>query len=426
MYSPVAVLNGCTHNHLCRITDAYNNARDRVRYLESLSPHLEPLEASPPPNPANVLSCTLPALAAAFRQMDGLSRVYARSGYLGVLLTKVHTHKHTHTHTHTYILYPYNMRKILTIACSISYMVTDCLCVLMQISNSLINVCISHVDSYSTKQGKDHDHFWALLSEAILSEMHKPPSSPTSTQAKDHKLISILNSCLELSTAFREFVQRLRDTFLLPGPIYTSTGGTSAHRGSSTSTATHHHTLQKSQLSTRNLYSGANSANKSSSTPTGIALSDIDQITRELMDFRVRVSKVLDIVSTIAQFRQLNMHGKLEGLPRVGGLWELSLPEGCDEQPASGSQTRSIDTSKRTSPDIHEAKSKVGSDGSDINLATPDFLEQLLKHKTAPGSVVSQPLSTLKEESLVGSDKSLASRPNDKGDYLFLSLDIVL
>ena len=72
-----------------RITDAYNNARDRVRYLESLSPHLELLETTPPPNPYNVVSTTLPALAAAFRQMDGLSRVYAQSGYLGVLLTKV-------------------------------------------------------------------------------------------------------------------------------------------------------------------------------------------------------------------------------------------------------------------------------------------------------------------------------------------------
>ena len=294
---------------------------------------------------------------------------------------------------------------------------------ILQISNSLIKVCISNLDSYTTRQGKDRDQFWAVLSEAILSEMHKPPSSPASTQAKDHKLISILNSCLELSTAFREFVQQLRDTFLLPGPSYASTGGTSAHRGSNTSTSSHRYTLQKGQLSTRNILSGASSANKSSSTPAGISLSDIDQITRELTDFSIRVSKVLDIISTLAQFQQLNMHRKLEGLPRVASLWELSLPESYDEQSASGSQTRSIDT---TSPDIqttgreHEAKSKVGSEGSDITLATPDFLEQLMKQKTAApaGSVVSQPLSTLKEESVVSSDKSVASAAMDKGIYV--------
>ena len=288
----------------------------------------------------------------------------------------------------------------------------------MQISNSLVKVCISNLDSYTTKQGKNENQFWALLSEAVLSEMHKPPSPPASTQAKDHKLVSILNSCLELSTTFRVFVQQLRDTFLLPGPSYANTVGTSAHRGS---TGGNHNTLHKGQLSTRNLLSGASSASKSSSTPAGIALSDIDQITRELMDFSVRVSKVLDIISTLAQFRQLNTDRKLEGLPRVAGLWELSLPENYDEQSASGSQTRSIETSKRASPDIqirgpeHEAKSKVGSDGSDITLATPDFLEQLMKQKTAPGSVVSQPLSTLKEENVVGSVKSLTSGANDKG-----------
>jgi hypothetical protein len=284
---------------------------------------------------------------------------------------------------------------------------------ILQVSNSLIKVCVRNLDSYTTRQGKDEDQFWAVLSEATVSEMHKPPSSPASAQAKDHQLISTLNSCLELSTAFREFVQQLRDTFLLPGPSYTST-----HRGSTTSTSSHRNTLQKAQLSTRNLLSGASSATKSSSTPAGIALSDIDQITRELTDFSVRVSKVLDIISTLAQFRQLNMHKKLEGLPRVAGLWELSLPESYDEQSASGSQTRSVDT---TTPDIqitgpeHEARSKIGSDGSDITLATPDFLEQLMKQKTAPGSVVSQPLSTVKEESAVGSDKSGASGANEKG-----------
>ena len=295
---------------------------------------------------------------------------------------------------------------------------------ILQISNSLIKVCISNLDSYTTKQGKDRDQFWVVLSEAILSEMHKPPSSPASTQAKDHKLISILNSCLELSTGFKEFVQQLRDTFLLPGPSYAGTGGTSTRRGSNTSTTSHRYTLQKGQPSTRNVLSDTSSAKKSSSTPAGIALSDIDQITRELTDFSIRVSKVLDIISTIAQFRKLNMHRKLEGLPRVAGLWELSLPESYDEQSASGSQTRSIDT---TSPDVqvtgpeHEAKSKVGSEGSDITLDTPDFLEQLMKQKTAgpAGSVVSQPLSTLKEESVVSTDKSHASRANDKGTCTF-------
>ena len=90
MFTVVRHVQGCTFVFLHRITDAYNNARDRVRYLEILSPHLEALQASPPPTPSTVVSSTLPALASAFRQMDGLSRVYARSGYLEVILTKVY------------------------------------------------------------------------------------------------------------------------------------------------------------------------------------------------------------------------------------------------------------------------------------------------------------------------------------------------
>ena len=73
-----------------RLTDAFNNARDRVHYLETLSPHLEALHSSlPPPSPSTVTTTILPALGAAMRQMEGLSRAYARSGYLGILFTKV-------------------------------------------------------------------------------------------------------------------------------------------------------------------------------------------------------------------------------------------------------------------------------------------------------------------------------------------------
>ena len=74
---------------MCRLTDAFNTARDRVRYLESLSPHLEALEASP--SLPSILSSLLPALVAGVKKMEGISRALARSGYLGILFTKVKT-----------------------------------------------------------------------------------------------------------------------------------------------------------------------------------------------------------------------------------------------------------------------------------------------------------------------------------------------
>ena len=58
-----------------------------MRYLESLSPHLEALEANPPL--PSILTSLLTAISTSVKQMEGLSRAYARSGYLGILFTKV-------------------------------------------------------------------------------------------------------------------------------------------------------------------------------------------------------------------------------------------------------------------------------------------------------------------------------------------------
>ena len=72
-----------------RITDAFNTARDRVHYLDMLSPHLEALEA-PSSSPHTLTSSILPALTTTVKRNEGQSRVYARSGYLGILFTKVY------------------------------------------------------------------------------------------------------------------------------------------------------------------------------------------------------------------------------------------------------------------------------------------------------------------------------------------------
>lgn len=77
------------HTLFYRITDSFNIIRDRVRYLEAISPHLDPLESPALPSPCQVTSTILPSLMATMKQMEGMSRVYAGSGYLGVLCIKV-------------------------------------------------------------------------------------------------------------------------------------------------------------------------------------------------------------------------------------------------------------------------------------------------------------------------------------------------
>ena len=70
------------------ITDAFNETKDKVKYLESLHKYFDQLFAGNN-SLVNICSNTLPGLMASVRQMDSISRFYARNGYLGLLFSKV-------------------------------------------------------------------------------------------------------------------------------------------------------------------------------------------------------------------------------------------------------------------------------------------------------------------------------------------------
>jgi len=69
------------------ITDALNETKDKVRYLESIRKYLDQMYSTIPLS--TICNTTLPGLMASIRQMDSVSRYYARSGYLGLLFAKV-------------------------------------------------------------------------------------------------------------------------------------------------------------------------------------------------------------------------------------------------------------------------------------------------------------------------------------------------
>lgn len=70
------------------ISDAYNDARDKVRYLEVLKQVFEQLQGNQ--TPMTAASNVLPLLSNAVKQMMGQSRVYAKNGFLGFLFMKVY------------------------------------------------------------------------------------------------------------------------------------------------------------------------------------------------------------------------------------------------------------------------------------------------------------------------------------------------
>ena len=71
------------------ITDAFNETKDKVKYLESLHKYFDQLLHVGNNSLVNICSNTLPGLMASVRQMDSISRFYARNGYLGLLFSKV-------------------------------------------------------------------------------------------------------------------------------------------------------------------------------------------------------------------------------------------------------------------------------------------------------------------------------------------------
>ena len=64
-----------------------NDTKDKVRYLESLKRHLDQLYHGA--TPATILNTALPGLIQTVKQMESVSRYYARQGFLGLLFTKV-------------------------------------------------------------------------------------------------------------------------------------------------------------------------------------------------------------------------------------------------------------------------------------------------------------------------------------------------
>ena len=69
------------------ITDAQNECRDKVKFLESLRRSLDQFYYNA--TPISCIVSALPSLCSSMRTVESVSRYYARQGYLGLLFTKI-------------------------------------------------------------------------------------------------------------------------------------------------------------------------------------------------------------------------------------------------------------------------------------------------------------------------------------------------
>lgn len=263
---------------------------------------------------------------------------------------------------------------------------------------------MSDLQNYTCRDGKDH--FWEMAFEAVLSEA----SQVSSSSSNSHPLIAKLNSCIQLCTAFKELLQQLKDCLLqqqhvsfgVSNPSLSTTVSHTSLLGRKPSNPSKNPSsilVKKPSLSSNRCSGGIEAFDNGSSvlsSPSGIALQNVDKITVGLSDFSQRVSKVLEIISTLSQFKQLQ--GNVRGLPRISGLWDVDEVVG-EERGEDGA-----------GDDGRDGGGDGGEDGGgDESLPVGSSVKVKLLEggeeedgTRDPGVVVARRrLSTLKEESLV-------------------------
>jgi len=65
-----------------------NDTKDKVKFLESLKRHFDQLYCADC-TPSSIINTAIPGLANSVKQMDSVSRYYARTGFLGLMFSKV-------------------------------------------------------------------------------------------------------------------------------------------------------------------------------------------------------------------------------------------------------------------------------------------------------------------------------------------------
>ncbi|XP_070568705.1 dynein axonemal heavy chain 5-like isoform X4 [Ptychodera flava] len=249
------------------ITDAANETKDKVKYLESLKRHFDQLYSGA--TPASMISTALPGLMNSVKQMDSISKFYARGGYLGLLFTKI--------------------------------------------TNQLVNACKDYIKDETTGQDGE-DLVWTKVQDEIENKLGLSPQKPKAKKkGKDKEndqsetLFGRLKACLHLYSEYKNMVRTLRDNLggahsLTHFPSISSLGQGPPSKSKSGSRYTP-------------------GLGKSSKTPSvtgddghGVSFTDEETIFGHLDLFCSRVRQVLDVVNALTQYTKLTK--TTEGLPR--------------------------------------------------------------------------------------------------------------
>lgn len=213
--------------------------------------------------------------------------------------------------------------------------VCHAICFHVQVTNSLVQVCIRAVKKVTCQQRSKQSHsevdcFWDAVEEATsAADSTNLPSQPAS-----HPLVAVLKSCQQLRTSYKQFLCKLTEQVNqsagLPGVVSALTSSRTK-MGSST----HLLPLAVGTAAKEKRRSGERSLDSVSPAlapiSSGIPLSDVARIMHALERFSSRASQVLDIINSVGQFRTLAKC--VVGLPNAPkDFWAIHSTEAVSDQ----------------------------------------------------------------------------------------------
>ncbi|MBN3318102.1 DYH6 protein, partial [Atractosteus spatula] len=258
------------------ITDVTNDTKSKVKYLEALQRHFDALAREK--NPVNLMDSVLPGMIVGIKQMDAISRSFARNGYLGILLTKV--------------------------------------------CNQLTVACREFLKADMVKEETD-DRLWHRVKEEMEKGSASPlqPGFPHKNKGKEkkpqlsmqtHTLYERIQACLTLQAFFLDAVRQLRDAL---------GGAHGMHRFSSSSSLS---TMQGKLTSYSVGRAPKSSVRKASVTSsydhshdcqgTGISLTDEETIMHNMDTLCCKLRQFANVILTLQQYKELSEH--TEGLQK--------------------------------------------------------------------------------------------------------------
>ncbi|XP_052242570.1 uncharacterized protein LOC127852659 [Dreissena polymorpha] len=299
------------------ITDGMNDTKDKVKFLESLKRHFDQLY-SMDTTPASIINNAIPGLVNSVKQMDSISRYYSRTGFLGLMFTKV--------------------------------------------TNQLVMACKEYIKN-CTLTMEDDDLLWARIQEEIenrdtssadVDPKIKLLKSQVDAKLKanrgkskegrdlglgDDTLYGRLKACLTLQGFYRETIRTLKDSIGQSQNMshYTSMSsvvgtGSFATRGKQPE--------PNPDKSNRGVLSGTSRVTGTSPKKGvsslladvqghGVPITDEEAIMSHFDSFCNRIRQLMDVINTLAQYTR--MVKSTQGVPKPRKE-DLVIDDGTEQE----------------------------------------------------------------------------------------------